>query len=64
MELYVCVLGDDCEQDKKQELERCQNELLDVYSLYLNTGIQSIREEVIHRAFELHVLDPDFQFVI
>lgn len=46
------------------EIQLCLNELLDVYSLYLQTGISLIREEVIHKAFELHLKDPSFSFVV
>jgi len=47
-----------------EEIQLCLNELLDIYSLYLKTGISLIREEVIHKAFELHLKDPSFTFVV
>lgn len=47
-----------------EEVQLCLNELLDVYSLYLKTGISLIREEVIHKAYELHLKDPSFSFVV
>lgn len=36
------------------------NEFLDVYSFYLQTGISLILDEARLKAYELHLLDPDF----
>ncbi len=47
-----------------EEIQHFLNELLDIYSLYLQTGISLIREEVISKAFELHLKDPSFSFII
>lgn len=54
-------------KDKKEmqsEIKRKQDEFLDVYSLYLRTGLQWIKEEVILKAYELHMLDQDFSLEI
>lgn len=40
------------------ETELKINEFLDVYSLYLRTGISLIREEARLKAYELRWLDP------
>ncbi len=55
------------EKDKKElqiELKKKQDEFLDVYSLYLRTGLQWIKEEVLLKAYELHMLDRDFSLEI
>ena len=41
-----------------------QDEILDVYSLYLETGLEWIKEEAILKAYELHLLDKRFHFEI
>jgi hypothetical protein len=46
------------------EIQRYRDALLDVYSLYLQTRSSWIKEEVIKRAFVLHLLDPQFSFII
>lgn len=46
------------------EIQTALNELLDIYSLYMQTGISLIREEAIHKAFELHLKDPSFSFIV
>lgn len=46
------------------EIKRKQDEFLDVYSLYLRTGLQWIKEEVFLKAYELHMLDRNFAFEI
>ncbi len=38
------------------------DEFLDVYSLYLKAPISLVHEEVCFKAFELHLLDPQFRF--
>lgn len=42
------------------EIDHKINEFLDVYSLYLTTGISLIRDEAQLKAYELHLLDPAF----
>jgi hypothetical protein len=64
MEIYLCVVKYDCDTNPKTEILRCLDELLDVYSLYLQTGIESVKEEVIRKAYQLHVRDPQFSFVV
>lgn len=46
------------------EIKKKQDEFLDVYSLYMRTGLNWIKEEVILKAYELHLLDKDFSFEI
>ncbi len=53
-------LGKICHED----VGRQKDALLDVYSFYLETRIPSIKEEVIARAFELHLKDPCFCFIV
>lgn len=65
MKIYICILNKNLDtEDVKREIEQRRNELLDVYSLYLRTGIQAIKEEAIIKAFELHRQDPDFSFIL
>lgn len=40
------------------EINAKLNEFLDVYSLYLETGISLIRDEARLKAYELHLLEP------
>ena len=52
-------------QDKDEfesELKRKQDEFLDLYSLFRETGLSSIKEELLLKAYELHLLDPQFTF--
>ena len=59
--LFICI------QDKDEleiELKRKQDEFLDVYSLYQKTGLPWIKEELLVKAYQLHVLDPEFTFHI
>lgn len=48
----------------KAEIRQKQNEFLDIYSLYLETGSQWVKEAAIEKAFELHLLDPNLSFEI
>lgn len=50
------------EQEIQQEMGKKLDEFLDVYSLYLKTGIAWVRDEVKLKAYELHLLDPAFSF--
>jgi len=45
-----------------EEIKRKQNEFLDVYSLYLKTGVSWVRDESKLKAYEWHILDPSFSF--
>ena len=51
-------------KEMQLEIKRKQDEFLDVYSLYLRTGLQWIKEEVFLKAYELHMLDRNFSFEI
>ncbi len=64
MDIFLYVVKLDDEMDSAVDLESRRNALLDVYSLYLKTGIQAVKEEVILKAYELHLRDPQFSFVI
>ena len=41
---------------------RKQDELLDLYSFYLETKVDAIRDALIEKARDLAELDPQFQF--
>ena len=62
--LYVIKLNDEGEEISREDMNRRRNELLDLYSLYLKTGIQSLKEETILKAYEIHLRDPEFSFII
>ena len=59
--LFICLQDGD---ELAEELKRKQNEFLDIYSLYRQTGLSWIREELLLKAYELHLLDSDFTFHI
>ena len=50
--------------ERKREFARKQDEFLDIYSLYLKTGLAWVKEEALRKAFELHLLDKNFQVEI
>ncbi len=52
------------ESDLKREIERRQDEFLDLYSLYRHTGLLGVKEELLRKAYELHILNPNFSFHI
>lgn len=52
------------EQNLRQVLERKRDEFLDVYSFYLKSRMSWIRDEVRLKAYELHLVDPTFNFQI
>ena len=56
--LVVVKIGD--AEDMSVEIQTKQNEFLDVYSLYLRTGLKWIKDEAITKAYELHMMDPRF----
>ena len=64
MKIYYYVFPPEEELEAPHETERRKNELLDIYSLYLDTGIPSIKEELIHKAFQIHLKDAKFSFII
>ena len=54
-------------QDKDEfesELRRKQDEFLDLYSLFRETRLSCIKEELLLKAYELHLLDPQFTFYV
>ena len=62
MKIPYLVLRIQDEEGLKEELQKKQDEFLDVYSLYRATGFSWVREEVKLKAYELHLLDPTFHF--
>ena len=50
------------EEDLREEVQKKQDEFLDVYSLYLATASSWVRDELKLKAYELHLLDPTFSF--
>ncbi len=50
--------------DLQEEIRQKMDEFLDVYSLYLSTRFSWVRDEVKLKAYELHLLDPAFNFQI
>lgn len=59
--LIVCLQD---ERDSQDQIRDVQDELLDVYSLYLKTGLSWIKEELLQKAYQLHSLNPRFTFQI
>lgn len=62
MKTPYLVLTIEDEEDLRGEVLKKQNEFLDVYSLYLRAKVSWIRDEVRLKAYELHLLDPTFNF--
>ena len=62
MEEKVTKLEDP--KDRQRKIVEKQDEFLDVYSLYLKTGLDWIKQEAILKAYELHVLDTKFSIEI
>ena len=59
--LFLCLRDED---DFEEELKRRQDEFLDLYSLYRQTGLSWIKEELLSKAYEIHLLDPKFTFQV
>ena len=57
--LLICLQD---ENEFEDELKKRQDEFLDVYSLYRQTGLSWIKEELLLKAYQLHLLDPQFTF--
>ena len=57
--LILCLQD---ENDFEQEMKCRQDEFLDIYSLYRQTGLSWIKEELLLKAYHLHLLDPEFSF--
>ena len=64
MESNVLFISLQDEDEFEDQLKQKQNEFLDVYSLYKRTGLSWIKEELILKAYQLHLLDPDFKFSV
>ena len=52
------------EEGLREEIQKKQNEFLDVYSLYRSMHSSWVRDELKLKAYELHLLDPTFSFQI
>jgi hypothetical protein len=52
------------EDDLESEIKKKQNQFLDLYSLYVKTRAEPIKEALLQKAYELHVLDSNFTFHI
>lgn len=57
--LFICLQDED---DLQDEIKLKQNEFLDLYSLYRDTNLPWIKEELLNKAYQLHLLNPDFTF--
>ena len=44
------------------EAQRKWDEFLDIYSLYLTTRLEIVREDLLEKAEELHEIDKRFSF--
>jgi hypothetical protein len=64
MKTPYLVLRIQDEEDLREEIQKKQDEFLDVYSFYLITRASWIRDEVKLKAYELHILDPNFNFQV
>ena len=49
-------------EEFEDELKCRQDEFLDLFSLYQRTGLSWIKEELLLKAYQLHLLNPDFTF--
>ncbi len=63
MPIYLYVLELEKENDAHGDFKRFLDEFLDVYSLYLKTGIRAVKEEAISKAMQIHLRNPEFTFV-
>ena len=52
------------EEEYDIELRRKHDEFLDVYSLYRQTGLSWIKEELLKKAYQIHLLDQNFTFYV
>ena len=59
--LFICLQDED---EFENQLRRKQDEFLDIFSLYRRTGLSWIKEELMQKAYQLHLLDPNFNFYI
>ncbi len=61
--IFLIIYLDDDDQIEA-EIKRKQDEFLDIYSLYRTTQLSWIKEELLRKAFEIHLLNPKFTFHI
>ncbi len=64
MKTPYLVLRIQDDTDLQDEIRQKMDEFLDVYSLYLSTRFSWVRDEVKLKAYELHLLDPTFNFQV
>ena len=64
MDSHFLIFCMDDEADFDEEVRKKQDEFLDLYSLYLKTKLPWIKEELINKAYQLHLLDPKFTFYV
>ena len=64
MKTPYLILKVEDEDELRGEVEKKQDEFLDVYSLFRATGLAWVRDELKLKAYELHLLDPSFSFQI
>ena len=64
MESNVLFISLQDEDEFDSQLRQKQDEFLDVYSLYKRTGLSWIKEELILKAYQVHLLNPDFKFSV
>lgn len=64
MKTPYLVLRIQDDSDLQDEIRQKMDEFLDVYSLYLSTRFSWVRDEVKLKAYELHLLNPNFNFRI
>lgn len=64
MDIFIYVVKHKEAKEHSVDFDTRLNAFLDVYSLYLKTGISSVREEAIMKAYELHLSRPEFSFVL
>ncbi len=64
MKTPYLVLRIEDEKDLREEVRKKMDEFLDVYSLYLSTHNPWVRDEVKLKAYELHLLNPHFNFQV
>ena len=52
------------ESEYEDELKQRQDEFLDIYSLYQETKLPWVKEELLAKAYQIHLLDPNFTFQV
>ena len=64
MKTPYMVLRIEDPEDLQGEIRQKMDGFLDVYSFYLSTRLAWVRDEVKLKAYEIHLLDPSFNFQI